>query len=56
MLLQEAAEDHIDLPEDEPAIITLLLQYLYTSEYSLQYTLMPDDVETERFVCFLRLY
>jgi hypothetical protein len=56
MLLQEAAENHIDLPKDEPAIIKLLLQYLYTSEYSPQYTLMPDDVETERFVCFPRLY
>jgi hypothetical protein len=54
--LQEAAENHIGLPEDEPAIIKLLLQYLYTSEYSLQYTLMPDDVETERFVCVPGLY
>jgi len=32
--LQEAAENHIDLPEDEPAIIILLLEYLYTSEYT----------------------
>lgn len=34
--VQEAAENKIDLPEDEPATIRLLLEYLYTSEYTPQ--------------------
>jgi hypothetical protein len=30
---QEAADAKVDLPEDDPAIVTLLIQYIYEAEY-----------------------
>jgi len=33
--LQESEESNIDLPDDEPAIVKLLVQYLYTGNYDV---------------------
>jgi hypothetical protein len=37
---QESEEGQIDLPEDEPAIVKLLIQYLYEGEYDPK---LPDN-------------
>jgi hypothetical protein len=37
--LQESEDGKIDLPEDEPAVVKLLMQYLYEGEYE---PLLPD--------------
>ncbi|KAF2134737.1 hypothetical protein P153DRAFT_427383 [Dothidotthia symphoricarpi CBS 119687] len=40
---KEAEESRVDLPDDEPAIITLLLQYLYEGEYDPNHMVAQDS-------------
>jgi hypothetical protein len=43
-LLQEASEGRIDLPEDDPEAVKLLIEYLYTAEYGSKLHNLPEDL------------
>lgn len=45
MVDQESEESKVDLPEDEPATIKLLLQYMYEGEYEPK---LPDGLSTKQ--------
>lgn len=49
--MQEQAEGAIDLPNDEPAIVKYMLQYMYTSEYELDPG--ADSEDSDHFQVYL---
>lgn len=47
-LYQEAAESKVDLPEDDPAIVKLLIQFLYENDYETKDLTIKSDTRAAK--------
>ncbi|KAI4614133.1 hypothetical protein J4E80_006824 [Alternaria sp. BMP 0032] len=45
---REAAEDKVDLPEDDPAIVKLLIQFLYENDYETKDLTIKSDTRAAK--------